>query len=145
MEVMLHLITTRQVNSSKIVFNALIHHFLGCDHNDTTPTQESIMDDILALPPPKQFRDLASPTSSVTTNGFFLLSTFYKWVHFTIFTDDEEEEEEINAVDNLLYHIIDLPQTTSKMEEEKPPNQCNNSYSKSEEGSSEGTILLKKP
>lgn len=98
------------------------------------------MDDIiLALPPPKQFRDLASPTSSVTTNGFFLLFSFYKWVHFTIFTDDEEEEEEeVNAVDNLLYHIIDLPLQTSSKMEEKPPS---NSYSKSVEESSEGTVL----
>lgn len=54
--------------------------FLGCEFN-----QNNICEDI-ALPPPKQFRDLDSPSSSVT-NGI--------------------NEEEINAVDNLLYHVVD--------------------------------------
>ncbi|CAH1098997.1 unnamed protein product [Psylliodes chrysocephalus] len=52
----------------------------GCEFN-----QNNICEDI-ALPPPKQFRDLDSPSSSVT-NGI--------------------NEEEINAVDNLLYHVVD--------------------------------------
>lgn len=57
-----------------------IHKLLGCEFN-----QSNICEDI-ALPPPKQFRDLESPSSSVT-NG----------------TNDEE----INAIDNLLYHVVD--------------------------------------
>ncbi|XP_018577875.1 protein FAM135A isoform X2 [Anoplophora glabripennis] len=52
--------------------------YKGCEFNQ-------ICEDF-ALPPPKQFRDLESPSSSVT-NG--------------------TNEEEINAVDNLLYHVVD--------------------------------------
>ncbi|XP_049819128.1 protein FAM135A isoform X3 [Aethina tumida] len=54
--------------------------FKGCENN-----QSNFCEDI-ALPPPKQFRDLDSPSSSIT-NG--------------------TNEEEINAVDNLLYHVVD--------------------------------------
>ncbi|XP_074025600.1 protein FAM135A isoform X3 [Leptinotarsa decemlineata] len=54
--------------------------FKGCDFN------QSSVCETFALPPPKQFRDLESPSSSVT-NG--------------------TNEEEINAVDNLLYHVVD--------------------------------------
>ncbi|KAJ8938323.1 hypothetical protein NQ318_007035, partial [Aromia moschata] len=61
--------------------------FKGCEFN-----QSNICEDI-ALPPPKQFRDLESPSSSIT-NG--------------------TNEEEINAVDNLLYHVIDTQTTLEK-------------------------------
>ncbi|CAH1179056.1 unnamed protein product [Phaedon cochleariae] len=61
----------------------------GCEFNQSSVCEE------FALPPPKQFRDLEleeSPSSSATN-------------------DEEEEEEggeeEINAVDNLLYHVVD--------------------------------------
>lgn len=70
-----------KVNSSNlpgIKFCSIL--FSGCEFN-----QSNICEDI-ALPPPKQFRDLESPSSSVT-NG--------------------TNEEEINAVDNLLYHVVD--------------------------------------
>jgi hypothetical protein len=60
---------------------------LGCEFN-----QSNICDDI-ALPPPKQFRDLDSPSSSVT-NG--------------------TNEEEINAVDNILYHVVDTQTTLDR-------------------------------
>ncbi|KAG5900639.1 hypothetical protein JTB14_005915 [Gonioctena quinquepunctata] len=54
--------------------------FKGCEFNQNTVCET------FALPPPKQFRDLESSSSSVT-NG--------------------TNEEEINAVDNLLYHVVD--------------------------------------
>ncbi|KAK9871472.1 hypothetical protein WA026_012846 [Henosepilachna vigintioctopunctata] len=54
---------------------------LGCD----TYSQGNIYDDV-ALPPPKQFRDLDSPCSSVTNST---------------------NNEGITGVDNLLYHVID--------------------------------------
>ncbi|ENN71429.1 hypothetical protein YQE_11848, partial [Dendroctonus ponderosae] len=60
----------------------------GCEENQNTQSQVSIDD--IALLPPKQFRDLESPTSSVATN------------------------DEINAVDNLLYHVIDLQSDTQE-------------------------------
>ncbi|CAH1991581.1 unnamed protein product [Acanthoscelides obtectus] len=61
----------------------------GCELNQTTFTED------FPLPPPKQFRDLESPCSSVTNgNG-------------TI-------EEEINAVDNLLYHVVDTRTTLER-------------------------------
>ncbi|KAF7269429.1 hypothetical protein GWI33_017533 [Rhynchophorus ferrugineus] len=71
--------------------------YKGCEFNQTPV---SVYDDDIALPPPKQFRDLASPSSSITTND-------------NDEVDDAAEvpEEEINAVDNLLYHVIDT-QTT---------------------------------
>ncbi|KAJ8977876.1 hypothetical protein NQ317_016146 [Molorchus minor] len=47
----------------------------------------------IALPPPKQFRDLQSPSSSII-NG--------------------TNEEDINAVDNLLYHVVDTQTTLKK-------------------------------
>ncbi|CAG9855868.1 unnamed protein product [Phyllotreta striolata] len=59
----------------------------GCEYN-----QNNICEDI-ALPPPKQFRDLDSPSSSVA-NGV--------------------NEEEINAVDNLLYHVVDTRTTLER-------------------------------
>ncbi|KAJ3660538.1 hypothetical protein Zmor_004981 [Zophobas morio] len=59
----------------------------GCEFN-----QSNICDDI-ALPPPKQFRDLDSPSSSVT-NG--------------------TNEDEINAVDNILYHVVDTQTTLER-------------------------------
>ncbi|KAL1502370.1 hypothetical protein ABEB36_007518 [Hypothenemus hampei] len=68
--------------------------YKDCEPNKGTLSEISI--DEIALPPPKQFRDLASPSSSINTNG----------------TDDVEPEvidEEINAVDNLLYHMLDIP------------------------------------
>ncbi|KAJ8966556.1 hypothetical protein NQ314_003451 [Rhamnusium bicolor] len=61
--------------------------FKGCEFN-----QSNLCEDI-ALPPPKQFRDLDSPSSSVT-NGV--------------------NEEEINAVDNLLYHVVDTQTTLER-------------------------------
>ncbi|XP_057654549.1 protein FAM135A isoform X1 [Diorhabda carinulata] len=59
----------------------------GCESN-----QNNICEDF-ALPPPKQFRDLDSPSSSVT-NGV--------------------NDEEINAVDNLLYHVVDTQTTLER-------------------------------
>lgn len=74
--------TTFATNEIKIiVFKCIcLHKLLGCEFN-----QSNICEDI-ALPPPKQFRDLESPSSSIT-NG--------------------TNEEEINAIDNLLYHVVD--------------------------------------
>ncbi|XP_044271156.1 protein FAM135A isoform X2 [Tribolium madens] len=62
----------------------------GCEFN------QSFCDEI-ALPPPKQFRDLDSPSSSIT-NG--------------------TNEEEINAVDNILYHVVDTQTTLERKPEE---------------------------
>lgn len=45
------------------------------------------------MPPPKQFRDLDSPSSSIT-NG----------------TNDDD----IIAVDNLLYHVVDTQTTLDR-------------------------------
>ncbi|KAJ8919771.1 hypothetical protein NQ315_006300 [Exocentrus adspersus] len=74
--------------------------FKGCEIN------QNFCEDI-ALPPPKQFRDLESPSSSVA-NG--------------------TNEEEINAVDNLLYHVVD---TRTNLERE--PSQFNLKSSKEKE------------
>ncbi|KAH1011253.1 hypothetical protein HUJ04_000665 [Dendroctonus ponderosae] len=70
----------------------------GCEENQNTQSQVSIDD--IALLPPKQFRDLESPTSSVATNDAGEV--------------DDVVEDEINAVDNLLYHVIDLQSDTQE-------------------------------
>lgn len=72
----------------------------GCEVN-----QSNLLDDV-ALPPPKQFRDLDSPSSSVTNS-----------------TNDEE----INAVDNLLYHVVDTQTTLGRN-----PSQFNKKLSSNE-------------
>lgn len=72
----------------------------GCEVNQCNISED------FALPPPKQFRDLDSPSSSVTNS-----------------TNDEE----INAVDNLLYHVVDT-QTTL----ERKPSQFNKKLSSNE-------------
>ncbi|XP_066139459.1 protein FAM135A [Euwallacea fornicatus] len=92
------------LTSVKGVENGLIKHDkTDCDQTQTPSPQVSM--DNIALPPPKQFRDLVSPSSSVTTN-----------VEGDDINEDKalECEDEINAVDNLLYHMIDLPVSNSK-------------------------------
>ncbi|CAG9839560.1 unnamed protein product [Diabrotica balteata] len=77
-------------NDFKNIKNDLDSIFVkGCEFN-----QNNICE-VFALPPPKQFRDLDSPASSVT-NGV-----------------NDVSEEEINAVDNPLYHVVD---TTANFE-----------------------------
>uniref|UniRef100_A0A6P7G7V1 Protein FAM135A-like isoform X1 n=3 Tax=Diabrotica virgifera virgifera TaxID=50390 RepID=A0A6P7G7V1_DIAVI len=77
-------------NDFKNIKNDLDSIFVkGCEFN-----QNNICE-VFALPPPKQFRDLDSPASSVT-NGV-----------------NDVSEEEINAVDNPLYHVVD---TTTNLE-----------------------------
>nr|CAH7732551.1 unnamed protein product [Callosobruchus chinensis] len=61
----------------------------GCELNQATFSED------FPLPPPKQFRDFESPCSSIT-NG------------------NGTNEEEINAVDNLLYHVVDTRTTLER-------------------------------
>ncbi|XP_050315543.1 protein FAM135A [Anthonomus grandis grandis] len=82
----------------------------GCEQNQTI--QEPMED--IALLPPKQFRDLISPSSSVIT-------------HDNEEPDQLSEDEEINAIDNLLYHVIDI-QTNVEEKTEKPSQLSDNSY-----------------
>ncbi|XP_060519981.1 protein FAM135A [Cylas formicarius] len=67
----------------------------GCDLKQTN----SVCEEEIALPPPKQFRDFNSPTSSVTTDGL---------------PNVEDLDEDINAVDNLLYHVVDNETTLER-------------------------------
>ncbi|XP_030754590.1 protein FAM135A isoform X2 [Sitophilus oryzae] len=75
--------------------------FKGCEINQSNPS--GVYEDDIALPPPKQFRDLASPSSSITANENEEGEDFV-----------DEPEEEINAVDNLLYHVIDTQTTLER-------------------------------
>ncbi|CAG9768138.1 unnamed protein product [Ceutorhynchus assimilis] len=76
--------------SKKDKENDIMPLYNGCDQKNP------ISIDDIALPPPRQFRDLVSPSSSNNSTNNDNDEV------------DEEVEEEINAVDNLLYHVIDF-------------------------------------
>ncbi|XP_015840096.1 protein FAM135A isoform X2 [Tribolium castaneum] len=95
----------------------------GCEFN-----QSNFCDEI-ALPPPKQFRDLDSPSSSIT-NG--------------------TNEEEINAVDNILYHVVDTQTTLERKpvvdDDKRPTNQSMgyHHFSKGSKSESEKAFIRSK-